>query len=200
MDAIKDYETSSGMATASILAAQDALLAQKSLTVAVLDESAVPDMGVSPFIRRDDGLYIYTSHLAGHVQALLEQKRASFIITLDEADTVNIWARHRLKFAGAVNEVPRDATDFLGLCDDFTAVHGNTMPLIKNFTDYVTIIPEGNLINGSFGLIGIKNEQFSKNLRNFLKSSKSPTFSKFSNLFQFFTPLALAKRYFFPGE
>ena len=33
--------------------------------------------------------------------------------------------------------------------------------LIKNLTDYVTIIPEGNLINGSFGLIGLKNEQFS---------------------------------------
>ena len=73
MDAIKDYETSSGMATASILAARDAMLAQKSLTVAVLDKSAVPDMGVSPFIRRDDGLYIYTSHLASHVRALLTQ-------------------------------------------------------------------------------------------------------------------------------
>ena len=33
--------------------------------------------------------------------------------------------------------------------------------LSKNLTDYVTIIPEGNLINGSFGLIGLKNEQFS---------------------------------------
>ena len=121
MDAITDYEKSSGMATASILAARDALLARKSLTVAVLDESAVPDMGVSPFIRRDDGLYLYTSHLASHVQALLAQKRASFIITLDEADTVNIWARHRLKFAGAVTEVERDAPNFSGLCDDFTA-------------------------------------------------------------------------------
>ena len=148
MDAITDYETSSGMATDSILAARDNLLAQKSLTVAVLDESAVPDMGVSPFIRRDDGLYIYTSHLAGHVQALLAQKRASFIITLDEADTVNIWARHRLKFAGAVTEVPRDATDFSGLCDDFTAVHGNTMPLIKNFTDFhmLRITPENGVL------------------------------------------------------
>ncbi len=33
--------------------------------------------------------------------------------------------------------------------------------LIKNLTSYVTIIPEGNQINGSFGLIGLKNEQFS---------------------------------------
>ena len=148
MDAFTDYETSSGMAAKSILAARDNLLAQKSLTVAVLDGSAVPDMGVSPFIRRDDGLYIYTSHLASHVQALLAQKCASFIITLDEADTLNIWARHRLKFAGAVTEVPRDATDFSGLCDHFTAVHGNTMPLIKNFIDFhlLRIIPENGVL------------------------------------------------------
>ena len=148
MDTITDYETSSGMATDRILAARDALLAQKSLTVAVLDESAVPDMGVSPFIRRDDGLYIYTSHLASHVQALLAQKRASFIITLDEVDTINIWARHRLKFAGTVTEVARDDPDFSGLCDDFTGAHGNTMPLIKNFTDFhmLRITPENGVL------------------------------------------------------
>ena len=148
MDAITDYETSSGMSTASILEARDTLLARKSLTVAVLDESSIPDMGVSPFIRRDEGLYIYTSHLASHVKALLAQKRASFIVTLDEANTVNIWARHRLKFSGAVAEVPRDATDFSGLCDEFTAVHGNTMPLIKNFTDFhmLRITPENGVL------------------------------------------------------
>ncbi|GIR38615.1 MAG: hypothetical protein CM15mP50_1260 [Rhodobacterales bacterium] len=32
--------------------------------------------------------------------------------------------------------------------------------LNKNLTDYVTIIPEGNLINGSFGLIGLKTNNF----------------------------------------
>ena len=79
MDATTDYETSSGMSKATIVAARDTLLAQKSLTIAVFDESAVPDLGISPFIRRHDGLYIYTSHLAGHVQALLAQNRASFI-------------------------------------------------------------------------------------------------------------------------
>ena len=148
MDAITDYETSSGMATDSILAARDALLSQKSLTVAVLDESAVPDMGVSPFIRGDDGLYIYTSHLASHVQALLAQKRASFMITLDEADTENIWARHRLKFGGAVAEVPRDDAEFPALCDDFAAAHGNTMRLIRDFTDFhmLRITPDNGVL------------------------------------------------------
>ena len=73
MDAITAYESSSGMSHAEIIAARDAVLAQKSLTVAVFDDKFVPEMGVSPFIRRDDGIFIYTSHLAGHVRALLAQ-------------------------------------------------------------------------------------------------------------------------------
>ena len=60
MDAITDYETSSGMAADSILAARDVLLAQKSLTVAVLDASAVPDMGVSPLYKQGRwSIYLY---------------------------------------------------------------------------------------------------------------------------------------------
>ena len=148
MDAITDYETSSGMSKATIVAARDTLLAQKSLTIAVFDDSAVPDLGISPFIRRHDGLYIYTSHLAGHVQALLAQNRASFIIALDEAATSNIWARHRLKFGGAVAEVPRDDAQFPALCDDFAAAHGNTMRLIRDFTDFhmLRITPDNGVL------------------------------------------------------
>ena len=59
MDAITAYESSSGMSHAEIIAARDAVLAQKSLTVAVFDDKFVPEMGVSPFIRRDDGIFIY---------------------------------------------------------------------------------------------------------------------------------------------
>ena len=148
MNAIKNYETSSGMSKTAILAARDALLAQKSLTIATLDDSAVPAMGVSPFIRRHDGLYIYTSHLAGHVQALLAQKRASFVIALDEAETLNIWARHRLKFRGLVTEVLRDDREFSVLCDDFAVAHGNTMRLIRDFTDFhmLRISPENGVL------------------------------------------------------
>lgn len=148
MDAIREYESSSGMSHAAIIAARDAVLAQKTLTVAVLDDTSVPDMGVSPYIRRDDGLYIYTSHLAGHVKALLSQKQASFIISVDEASSQNIWARHRLKFSASVKEISRDADNFSYLCDEFAAAHGNTMSLIRDFTDFhmLRIIPKNGVL------------------------------------------------------
>jgi putative heme iron utilization protein len=163
MDAITDYERSSGMSHAAIVAARDNVLAQKTLTVAVLDGTAVPDIGVSPFIRRDDGLYIYTSHLAGHVQAVLAQKQACFMISVDESLTQNIWARHRLKFSAAVTEIPRDAGDFHQLCDAFLAAHGNVMGLIREFSDFhmLRIVPDkGVLVLGFAKAFCVENVRF----------------------------------------
>ena len=163
MDAITDYERSSGMSHAAIVAARDNVLAQKTLTVAVLDGTAVPDIGVSPFIRHDDGLYIYTSHLAGHVQAVLAQKQACFMISVDESLTQNIWARHRLKFSAAVTEIPRDADDFHQLCDAFAAAHGNVMGLIREFSDFhmLRIVPDkGVLVLGFAKAFCVENVGF----------------------------------------
>ena len=44
--------------------------------------------------------------------------------------------------------MPRGVTAISGLCDDFTAVYGNTMPLIKNFTDFdmLRITPENGVL------------------------------------------------------
>ena len=40
----------------------------------------------------------------------------------------------------------------------FLMILNKDVILIKNLTDYVTIIPEGNPINGSFGILGLTNE------------------------------------------
>jgi len=148
MDAMTDYEASSGMSQAAIIAGRDMVLAARTLTVAVFDDSAVPDMGVSPFIRRADGLYIYTSHLAGHVKALLRQQQASFMIAVDESGCSNIWARNRLKFSGSVREITRDDPQFVTLCDDMAVAHGNTMAVIRDFTDFhmLHILPENGVL------------------------------------------------------
>ena len=164
METNTDYEASSGMSRTEIMAARDVVLSQKTLTVAVNDETYLPDMGVSPFVRRDDGMYIYTSHLSGHVRSLIKRKSASFIIVIDEAMTKNIWARHRLKFSGSITEIDRSASEFSDLCELFTKEHGNTMTLIKGFTDFhmLRITPEnGILVLGfakAFCVSGIKFE------------------------------------------
>ncbi len=130
------FEKSSGMSREKIEEARDALLHLRTLYIAVNNQQGSPEMGVSPFVRRDDGLYIFTSHLSQHVRDLMAQGAATCVLCADEAKSHNIWARNRLKFAVDAVEIPRDDAKFGGLCDDFSEAHGPTMNLIRNFGDF----------------------------------------------------------------
>ena len=130
------FEQSSGMKQVNIEAVRDQLLRLRTLYLAINSADALPEMGVSPFIRRDDGLYIYVSHLSPHVRDLVDQGEASCMLCADEGDSQNIWARNRLKFSVKAVEITRNDDNFDKLCDDFASAHGRTMNLIRNFTDF----------------------------------------------------------------
>ena len=131
-----DFEQSSGMQQRRIEAERDQLLQLRTLYLAVNSENAMPEMGVSPFIRRDGGLYVFTSHLSQHVRDLIKQGIATCMLCADEGKSQNIWARNRLKFNADVIEIARNETMFHGLCDGFALAHGPTMDLIRGFTDF----------------------------------------------------------------
>ena len=130
------FEQSSGMKRANIEAVRDQLLQLRTLYLAINSANSVPEMGVSPFIRRDCGLYIYTSHLSPHVRDLIDQGEATCMLCAEEVDSQNIWARNRLKFNVKALEITRDDGNFEKVCNDFVSAHGPTMNLIRNFTDF----------------------------------------------------------------
>ena len=130
------FEQSSGMKRDNIEAVRDQLLQLRTLYLTINSADKVPEMGVSPFIRRDDSLYIYTSHLSPHVHELIDQGEATCMLCADEGDSQNIWARNRLKFSVKAYEIARDDRNFDELCNNFTLAHGPTMNLIRNFTDF----------------------------------------------------------------
>ena len=70
------FEDSSGMSREKIEQARNVLLQLRTLYIAVNSQQDSPEMGVSPFIRGDDGLYVFTSHHSQHVRALLAQGAA----------------------------------------------------------------------------------------------------------------------------
>lgn len=115
----------------------DRLLACKSLIITTaLAAHDIPEIGMTPFIRYNDYLYIYSSVLSKHTRVLLETKKAHFMLCQDECDAQNIWARHRLKFTANLSEIARDDDDFSIICDKFETAHGPTMGLIRDFTDF----------------------------------------------------------------
>jgi putative heme iron utilization protein len=120
------FEQSSGMEREKIEAVRDQLLQLRTLYLAINSAGKVPEMGVSPFIRRADGLYIYTSHLSPHVRDLINQGEATCMLSTDEGESQNIWARNRLKFSVEAVEIARDDVNFDKFCND----------LIRNFTDF----------------------------------------------------------------
>mgnify|MGYP001444029222 CR=1 FL=1 len=130
------FEQSSGMKRDNIEAVRDQLLQLRTLYLAINSSDKLPEMGVSPFIRRDGGLYIYTSDLSPHVRNLIDQGEATCMLCADEGDSQNIWARNRMKFSVKALEITREDGSFDKLCNDFILAHGRTMNLIRNFTDF----------------------------------------------------------------
>ena len=121
---------------AKIVRDRDRLLSCKSLIVTTVLAGEVPEIGIAPFVRYDDFLFIYSSHLSKHTRVLLEIKKAHFMLCQDECDAQNIWARHRLKFTAHISEVARNDARFSLLCDKFEGAFGATMGLIRDFTDF----------------------------------------------------------------
>ena len=115
---------------------RDRLLACKSLIITTAIAGEVPEIGTAPFIKHENYLYIYSSHLSKHTRVLLEVKKAHFMLCQDECDAQNIWARHRLKFSADISEVARDDVQFSLLCDKFENAFGATMGLIRDFADF----------------------------------------------------------------
>ena len=142
------FERSSRMKRENIESTRDQLLKLRALYLAVNSADKVPEMGVSPFIRRDSGLYIYTSHLSPHVRDLIDQGEATCMLCADEGESQNIWARDRLKFSVKALEITRDDGNFDKLCNDFISAHGPTMNLIRNFTDFhmIRLTPQKGIL------------------------------------------------------
>lgn len=119
-----------------LYAARDRLYNAGTLLIAANSQDDAPEMGVTPFVRHEDAFYIYPSHLASHVRAMLDRGTAQFMIIEDEAKAQNIWARHRLKFTAEIIDVPRDQGLFDLLCAQFRASHGPTIEVIRDFSDF----------------------------------------------------------------
>ncbi len=115
---------------------RDSLMRARTILIAAKSQEDYPEMGVTPVIRHDGDFYIYPSHLASHVRAMLDQNVAQFMMIEDETSAQNIWARRRLKFTASLVDVERDSALFDLLCTQFAAEHGPTIGVIRDFSDF----------------------------------------------------------------
>ena len=128
---------------------RDRLLAEaRTVLMAASGDDAMPEMGVTPVVRMDGAFYIYPSRLSAHVRAVLAAGKAAFMVIEDESKAQNIWARKRLKFDSEIIEINRNSDEFNVVCDFFVDMHGPTMGLIRDFSDFhlLRLRPRGGVM------------------------------------------------------
>ena len=124
----------------------------KSIIISVNEDNS-GDLGYAPYFHDHNYYYIYASELSTHIKLLLKKKIGTFMIINDEFVSQNIWARIRLKFDAKINIIRRNNEDFHNICEKIRSRHGQTMNLIKQFSDFhlIKIIPSRGTFISGFG-------------------------------------------------
>ncbi len=85
---------------------------RKTLQLATISESGVPNATYAPFAFDATGYYILVSDLAAHGQNLKSNRRVSILMIEDESTSKNIFARKRLSFDTTAQLVERNTNDW----------------------------------------------------------------------------------------
>ncbi|KZX82295.1 hypothetical protein A3715_00650 [Oleiphilus sp. HI0009] len=125
----------------------------QSCMLATLDQNKQPDASTTPYILENKKLYIFISELAAHTQNLKQTAKCSLMLTQDETDTKNIFARKRLIFKGDAQFIDRSSSTFNTVMPIFEQQRGKTVSLLKSLNDFhlVEIKPKSGTYVEGFG-------------------------------------------------
>jgi heme oxygenase (biliverdin-IX-beta and delta-forming) len=107
-----------------------------SVQLATLNATHEAEISYAPYIKRDDFFYIFISELAAHTQNLKLNPDASLMFIADESASKTIFARKRLVLKSRAELISRQDSQWNIIMDDFEAIHGNTITLLKTLSDF----------------------------------------------------------------
>ena len=71
---------------------------RRTLVLSTTDPDGRPFISYAPFVVHDGQFHVYVSRIAEHYWHLVNNDRASALLIADEADSPNLFARHRVRF------------------------------------------------------------------------------------------------------
>lgn len=115
----------------------DLLNRTKSLFLSSLNQDGSPHASYAPFAIKDDVLLILISGLAAHTQNLLRTPKLSGLVTEDEAQCDDIFARLRVSYDFEVSIVAAQSDEWYAGIQQLQARLGSRVEQISQLGDFV---------------------------------------------------------------
>ncbi len=135
-------------------ALQQLLTETQTLHLSSIQSDGLPNISYAPYICDEQGAYyVFVSQLASHTQDLLNNQIIAIMLTKDEQDTKQIFARTRLTYQCQVEEVSKDEQNYPSLLDQFAIKFGNVISVLRDLPDFILfrLIPKSGRFVMGFG-------------------------------------------------
>ncbi|MDX1351381.1 MAG: pyridoxamine 5'-phosphate oxidase family protein [Thiomicrorhabdus sp.] len=114
---------------------------RKSLMLSTRDSNGLIETSVTPFVYLEGVFYIYVSELAKHTQNCLwqiehNQPQVSALITADEAETEQMFARERITLQLKLAKVMRNQNGYNTVLKQFAEEFGDIIELLSGLSDF----------------------------------------------------------------
>ncbi|HEC04861.1 MAG TPA: HugZ family protein [Thiothrix sp.] len=123
-----------------------------TLHMASIRPDGSPNLSYAPFLLDENGAYyIFVSQLASHTEDLLTHPTVTIMLSEDEKNTRQIFARTRLTYTCSVEEVLREDKSYQKTLDLMAQKFGNIINLLRDLPDFILfkLVPkEGRFVMG----------------------------------------------------
>lgn len=131
--------------------AVDLLCRRGTVHLASVSADATPLASVTPFVIHGGALCVFVSALAGHTANLRERRLVSMLITCDEAECEDAFARPRLILSGQAREEARATPRWNAALDRMAARFGDTVGVLRELPDFALFCcgaQRGQMVSG----------------------------------------------------
>ncbi|MEM6281979.1 MAG: pyridoxamine 5'-phosphate oxidase family protein [Chloroflexota bacterium] len=133
---------------------QELLTTRQSVMLATTRTDGTPLASYAPFaVDANTNFYIFISTLSLHTGNLMRTGKASVMLIADEAESEQIFARHRLTYACHAEELARDDPNWQEAAALYRQRFGEFFDLVRGFRDFkmFRLTPEDGLLVVGFG-------------------------------------------------
>jgi len=121
--------------------------------LATIGADSLPHTGCMPCLWLDNRPLIFVSQLSVHTRDLLANPNVSAMLVEDEQDSVQPFARTRLRLQCIARAIAPSEADYNSTLDAFEAKHGKTVQLLRELPDFVLfeLVPNDAIFVMGFG-------------------------------------------------